>query len=840
MAPVPQLSPATGKQVPPSYIHTTGFHFRDNHGRALLLRGVNFCSSGKGQPSWRTEGFWDDAEAGKADFSNRPVNLDDGSADEHFARLKAWGYNFLRYVFTWEALEHEGPGKYDHEYIEYTIKVLKKCKEWGFKVFMDPHQDVWSRFSGGSGAPLWTLYACGIDPRGISATFSAFLHHEYPSREKPDPASFPSMIWATNYPRMVSLTVFTMFFAGKAYAPKCIIDGVNIQDWLQNHYLDAVAQLAKRIADEPDLLDDVVIGWDSMNEPGDGLVGRSDLSVVPKEERLKKGPMPSPFQGMRLAMGQPVEVDVWDFSQLGPKLSGKTVLDPKGTKLWLKPEDEETRGGGKWGWKRDPGWQLGTCVWAQHGVWDTSTSALLKRDYFRTHPTDPSRPVEFVPDFWRTHWVAYATRIRQYHPEAIQFIQPPVFAVPPHIPESLLLGRACVAPHYYDGLTLLTRHWNWFNADALGVIRHKYWSVYQSLKVGETAIRNSIQSQLGILKDDTRDVYGSYPTLMGEIGCPFDLDDRRAYGYVDGGQGEGDYSSQQKAWDCSLNAADGPNCLNWTLWTYCPDNSHEWGDNWNGEDLSIWSRDDLRGGQTVTTEGDSSSKVSSGATTRVESVTGSSHRSSTSSDSSRSSTGSTLAPGSRRTYSPKSITDGQGITPALILDGARVPAATCRPYPVKTVGTPDRIDFDIATTRFRFSVRVGSEDESTNEICTELYLPYVHYAASLAGFTASPSSSVNSSRVSLMNGSSARSKKSTTSSTSASESILPLQLNISIKVTKGTYSIEGQTLKWRYPVPTYGEETYSIEVTRKGGRLPRDSGYVPSRSRGLCPSCVIS
>jgi hypothetical protein len=60
-------------------------------------------------------------------------------------------------------------------------------------------------------------------------------------------------------------------------------------------------------------------------------------------------------------MGQKQEVDVWDFGALGPKKNGTKVIDPKGRKLWLSAKEEETRGGGKWGWKRGQEWEMGTC-----------------------------------------------------------------------------------------------------------------------------------------------------------------------------------------------------------------------------------------------------------------------------------------------------------------------------------------------------------------------------------------------------------------------------------------------------------------------------------------------
>jgi hypothetical protein len=90
-----------------------GPHFKDAQGRTVLLRGVNVAASAKtpqGQPAWKLQGFWEQAEQDlDMTFVGRTFDLENGDADLHLTRLRSWGFNCLRYIFTWEAIEHAGP-----------------------------------------------------------------------------------------------------------------------------------------------------------------------------------------------------------------------------------------------------------------------------------------------------------------------------------------------------------------------------------------------------------------------------------------------------------------------------------------------------------------------------------------------------------------------------------------------------------------------------------------------------------------------------------------------------------------------------------------------------------
>ena len=152
-----------------------GGSFVDEDGRTLMLRGVSFIG--------------------------RPFPLDE--ADEHFARLQEWGFSFLRLLVPWEAVEHAGPGIYDEGYLEYLRAVVGKANALGMPICVDPHQDIWSRFSGGDGEPGWTLEAAGFDLSRLDETGAAITHQVHG-----DP--FPRMIWPTNGGKLAAATILPL------------------------------------------------------------------------------------------------------------------------------------------------------------------------------------------------------------------------------------------------------------------------------------------------------------------------------------------------------------------------------------------------------------------------------------------------------------------------------------------------------------------------------------------------------------------------------------------------------------------------------------------------------
>jgi hypothetical protein len=607
--------------------------FKDQAGRTLMLRGVNLAGSSKvpACPDGAThlgEGFFDHREVS---FVGRPFPLEE--ADEHFSRLRAWGFTFLRFLVTWEAIEHAGPGLYDEAYLDYVVQVVEKAGEHGIQLFIDPHQDAWSRFSGGDGAPGWTFEAAGLEITRFAETGAALVHQVHG-----DP--FPRMAWFTNNSKLAAATMFTLFFGGNDFAPRTQVDGEPVQEFLQRHYFSAVKQLASRLRSLPN-----VAGYDSFNEPSAGMIGRAFSSLG----GFPKGASPTLWQSILLGAGYPQRVSVIDVGAFGPGMIGWRRLNPRGVQAW--------RDGCE-------------CIWKANGVWDVDRAGkprLLRPEYFRRVD---SRLVDFHRDYLKPFTDRFIREIRSVHPGAIVFLE----GAPMHRRETLHRDaqdeqNVVHAAHWYDGVTLNFKNFiPWFNVD--------YRRFRPVLGVGR--VQRAFTDQLAEIKRVAQSHMCDCPTFIGEFGVPFDMKSGRAFS-------SGDFSQQRRALDANFRALEA-NLLSGTLWNYTPDNTNARGDGWNGEDFSIFSRDQRNG--------------RGGIPSRAMPAGGSF-------------AGGKIAGGS---FAAGSSAGG-------IHDGGRCLEAVVRPYPRATAGTPLRLSFDLQRRVFAYEFR----HDPAVQAPTELFVPELQY-----------------------------------------------------------------------------------------------------------------
>jgi hypothetical protein len=240
-----------------------------------------------------------------------------------------------------------------------------------------------------------------------------------------------------------------------------------------------------------------------------------------------------------------------------------------------------------------------------------------------------------------------------------------------------------------------------WNVDVFGVLRGKYLTPAFAIKIGETAIRNCFAHQLKAIREEGNDFMGVHPCVFTEIGIPYDMDDKHAYK-------TGDYSSQIAAMDANHFALEESKANGFALWTYVVGNNHYWGDQWNGEDLSIFSQDD---------KPVPSSAFSPSASRASLDMTSPSYSSAQSTDIL------SINPANiKKTLSSEDMTsksaDGD-------VRGLRAAEAFIRPTPVATHGDISSFGFDLRNCIFKLALSAPS---STSESApTTVFLPEFHF-----------------------------------------------------------------------------------------------------------------
>ena len=197
-----------------------------------------------------------------------------------------FGFTTIRLVVTWEAIEPEEL-QYNAQYMEYILDTVRACALQGLSVIIDPHQDCWSRWTGGDGAPRWTMEKLGIVLDNLAPCCATHPHpHGHP------------LLWSTNYQLFASATMFTLFFGSERFAKHVLTDeGLSAQVWLQTRFTAAFASLAAMLKGERN-----VLGFGTLNEPSLGWIGHKDLCRMGTSRRFGYGL--SPLQCIRLAAGE--------------------------------------------------------------------------------------------------------------------------------------------------------------------------------------------------------------------------------------------------------------------------------------------------------------------------------------------------------------------------------------------------------------------------------------------------------------------------------------------------------------------------------------------------------
>lgn len=535
-------------------IGTDSTRFTDEAGRHILLRGVNLGGDSKvpARPDGRTHIPSDFSDHSSVSFIGRPFDLEE--ADSHLARLAHWGFNCIRLLTTWEAVEHRGMGEYDTEYLEYFGEVCRRAGQFGLYVFVDFHQDAWSRMSGGDGAPGWTFEVAGLDfTKFDKADAAHVMQYRYRPEEGGRQASYPVMSWGHNYAMPANSIMWTLFWAGHEFAPGCLWQGRNAGVVLQEAYFGALKAVAEYVKDLPN-----VIGFDTLNEPGPSLVGRR-MDSRPKHAR---GASWTPLDALSAASGFSRSLPVFSHG----KQVGERIVNPDKISVWLPGRVDPFREAGAWLVGEDgvpvsgnPDFFLG----------DAEVDRVLERDYVVPFFHRVAETIRSV----RESWLVFA----EISPHTIGQFR----TYPAPMPD-----RTVNALHWYDFTALVTKS---FNPEKVVDV------MSGEVREGPQAIADHYLKQLSHVEKFGSNLPGGAPTIIGECGIPFDLHDAEAFvRFANGETGQEIWSAHVAALDLMYNAFD-TLLLSSAQWNYTASNRNDpmIGDGWNQEDLSIFSADQV-------------------------------------------------------------------------------------------------------------------------------------------------------------------------------------------------------------------------------------------------------
>lgn len=560
-------------------LHIDKEWFKDEFNRTVILRGVNLGASAKVPlvPNEGTNYPTDFSKHKEISFIGRPFPLEE--ADQHFSRLKSWGFNLIRHVITWEGIEHKGPGEYDVKYLDYYAKICEMAEEYGLYVFVDFHQDVWSRMTGGCGAPCWLFEKVGIDYSKLSETnWAHIMQHTFDFND-PRPRqedNFPTMSWTHNRKYPANGLMWLLFFAGKAITPDFKIDGLNIQDYMFNHFIGSANQVAQRVKNMSH-----VIGFDTLNEPCSGWVGiplNYRHTIGTKENPVLPGLAWSPIDGLYVSHGNSIEIPNMELSILKAGFVPKSMkrVNPNKEVLWIHNDTDPFIEAGIWQLNQDGSYEI------------------LRNDAFQV---DNGKVIDFNDDCMFSFSIRVAEELHKIREEWFIFGEMEAKDVifrpktPSRVPTNFVN-----ATHWYD--YAVQGKQRSFYPITVDIATPKFL-------LGKKAMNNMYLRQIKAIKDLSLKINEGCPTLVGEFGIPYNMGNGKAYKkWAKGKRGSKVWKRHIMMLDSMYNVMD-KLFLSSAQWCYNPYNRNDLriGDCWNQSDCSIYCIDQRENPENINSGG---------------------------------------------------------------------------------------------------------------------------------------------------------------------------------------------------------------------------------------------